>query len=85
MKMLSDTSLPQPELMLKQLFEHFRKLKTLMIQNGYSKELQENVNALMRMIHVSRELYNKNVIAVSGLQGVGKTFFLRNMYGLDKT
>ncbi len=46
-------------------------------------EEEENLRKILRKIIISKTLYEKNVIAVTGLQGVGKSTIIKNFYELD--
>jgi hypothetical protein len=56
-------------------------LKSSIILEDY--EIEENLIRIYKKTYLSQVFFNKYIIAVSGLQGVGKTTFLKNLYDLD--
>lgn len=47
------------------------------------EESEEHLQKVLRKLAISKALYDHNVIAVSGLQGVGKSTLMKNFYDLD--
>lgn len=46
-------------------------------------EASEQIIKSLRKITIANELYGKQVICISGLQGAGKTTLMKNFYELD--
>ena len=81
----AETSCESPKFMLGKMFQDLcnlsAKIHALDINNKTEKELSN----LIRKVYVSWTSYDKYLVAIAGLQGVGKTTFLRNYLGLDST
>jgi hypothetical protein len=72
-----------PELLLRGLNAKLRALKrSLLFADEGKTDLQKELNAVIQKIHIAELLSNNYVIAVTGLQGAGKTTLIKQLYDI---
>lgn len=75
-----------PEIKIGRLYDSVMELmntSSSFLQDQTFEE-EENLRKVLRKIIISKTLYQKNIIAISGLQGVGKSTIIKNFYDLDE-
>ena len=78
---------PTPEIYLKQFNQYsIRLLASLfLLPDGEKKnQLINNFKVLLRRSYVSEQLFNRHVVAISGLQGAGKSTLIKQMYDIGE-
>jgi len=76
--------LNNPEYLLHNLNEKILKLLKVSVYIN-STELENKIKNLLRRTIISEILFNNYVIAIAGLQGVGKSSFIKRIYQLNET
>lgn len=66
------------------LITTLRKILTVIVKFDASADKRESVRTALRKLLTIRELHSTYFIAVTGVQGVGKTNIIREMYGLHE-
>lgn len=75
-----------PEIKIERLYNSVMDLintsSSFLQEQTFAEE--ENLRKVLRKIIIAKTLYEKNIIAISGLQGVGKSTIIKNFYELDE-
>ena len=84
--MTLDQFIVTPEVLLPRLNKRLLELRSAICWlDADGTKLNDTLVDLLRKFLITQYLHEKYIIAISGMQGAGKTTFLQQLYGLDNT